>query len=876
MVDAWAGDRNESRLLLAAFVALALALWLLTVLGAPAGVRLGVCLFLLLVCPGAVPAVLLKNRLGFSFLETLPLAVSFSLGQAALLLVLLDRSAVPLRAAAWALLTLGFCWHLWAALRPSGVPRVRVGDPFLWTSERVPGLVQVLLLVLAVSTALLLLAAGAPLMWQADSAAHLAAVRGVVEEDRLFPVAQPYGPNGVEGADPRFGIFHGMCAVLMQASGIPVHRLWAILPAFFAPMLVLASFLAARCITRSAGVALLAATLFPVCYGGMEGEALRVAGYPNRVSMLVYLVCLGVTFIYLRRRQGWLLVLMGVLAVTAASVHVYYFIEFVFVMCCYFLLRVLVDWRRRREAIGDWVRVVGVALALSSPLLLYRFLTSFSTANIYNVEGQGILFLGGGLYVMNPFSAYAWLGHVGAASILAFLYFLWNSRRSESHAYVAAATAGPLVLVFNPVLMPLASSFLSYLASRLIWAVPYGLAAAMLLVEVPGRFTAAPRPKKVAYALACGLMVLALAWTLNHRIGFYRNAVTADPSFPQDLAGIASVLERLDHLAPERSVFLSDPVTAYAIPAFSRHYVTAIPVAHSSPADPRPVSRVRDATDVLNSGVGLAKTVSILQEYKVDFVVVNTSFQAQLSAFEYRVDPEYQSRALGKLLSHPGLFREVFSERGIHVFRVLDMSARTPPADPLPAGLEAWQPAARKGPVASFSGFFALEDVAILGREVTAGDTLDMSLVWRCLSELPKEDVYKLFVRLETPFPKGRFFHPAFEKPYRKALERKTKKRFRFRCDVDPESLDYPLHLWKKGNAVRQPLRVPVPADVHAGTYAVKVNLKRTTPGTNFSLSDYFKDEDYYSGVEIGKVMVKAEASASAGRLPVLAVWSGR
>jgi hypothetical protein len=853
------------RFLFAVFLALALSLWLLTALRGPASARLGVCLFLLLVSPGLVPAVLLRARLGFSFLETLPLAVSFSLGQAAVLLVLFDRTGLPLRGAAWALVALTVCWHLWADLRTAGRVGVRFGDALPEAFGSAPAWGHLLLLLLAVCVAALLLAAGAPLMWQADSAAHLAAIRGVVEEDRLFPVSQPYGPNGIQGADPRFGVFHGLCAVLMQASDIQVHRLWAILPSFFAPMLMLGFFLAARCVTGSAPAALLAAVLFPVCYGGIEGEALRVTGYPNRVSMLVYLVCLGVAFLYLRRRERWLLVLMGVLAVTAASVHVYYFIEFVFVMTCYFLLRIVLDWKQKVGFLKDWARVVGVALGFSSPLLVYRFLTSFSTANTYAVEGQGILYLGGGLYVLNPFPAYAWLGFVGAASVVVLPYFLWNAKRSRAHAYVAAATAGPLALVFNPVLMPLASRFLSYLTSRLVWAVPYSLAAAMFLVEVPGKAVAARLPRKLAYAALCALVVLALAGTLNHRIGFYRSAAAGGLAFPEDMAGIAGTVERFDDVARDRSVFLADPITAYAIPAFSRHYVTAIPVAHSSPADPHPVSRIRDAMDVLNAGVGARRTVSILREYKVDFVVVNTAFDETLFAFEYRVDPLFQKRALDKLRSSPGLFREVFSDGGIHVFRVLSMSGQAPAADPVPASLQRGRASSERGPVASFSGLFALDEVELLRSEVAAGDTLGMSLVWRCLSELPEEDVYKMFVRMETPFPRGRFFNRAYEKPYRKALEGRLHKKFRFRSDVDPESLDYPLHLWKKGDVVLHSVRVPVPSDVQPGAYSVKVNLKRTTPGTNFSLSDYFTDEDFYSGVEVGTVLVRPEANA-AGR----------
>ncbi|UCF79344.1 MAG: hypothetical protein JSW03_03600 [Candidatus Eiseniibacteriota bacterium] len=881
-----ASERGLLRLFLAVYLVSVAGLWLCLVQGIAPGVCIVASLLLLLIAPGFVPALGLRRSLRLSALEVLPLAVSLSLAQATVILLLFDRLSLSVLHAGWPLMLLTLGWWAWTTrwARLGFSLRRDTDRAGLDVSGHARVLLTALLFACLVVVSVLMLGVGAPMQWETDSVAHVAAVRGVLEEGRVFPVAQPYGPNGVERADVRFGVFHALCAVIAATSGAEVHTLWNVLPAFFAPLLILAIFSVARAITGSTKAAFAAALIFPLCYGGERNELLRIASYPNRVSMLVYLVSLGMFFRYLRDEKRWLLWLLAALVATTAAVHVYYFIEFLFVTTCFLFVKLLTSPGLRAEILAKWTRGIVVASAVSLPLLLYRFLTSYSTANPYAVEEQGILFLGNSLYILNPLKAYGWLGLAGAVSILLLPYFILRAGRQDSHAFITAATAGPLLLIFNPVLLPLASKVLNYLAWRLMWAVPYALSLGIFLAEFRTNFRLQSARVRVV-SMACLLLIAwALVGVTTSRVAFYRHALARrDATFTENMAVISNELSRLDRELKGRRVLLSDPVTAYAIPAFTRHFVTAIPVAHSAPGDSFPVSRVRDALDVLNPSVSIARTREVLRQYRVEFVVVNTGFLEKLYAFEYQIDPLFQIQALEKISSTP-VFEHFFSEGELHVFSVVgphqvplaQSQSPLPGSEPLPpegasrlpdsetpSALVHLEPEPEQAAVGSFAESFSLESVRIDPVVVSPGDSVRISSLWKCLRPLPREDVFRLFVRFETDFPRGTFFHERFGKIYRKLLEGRLGTRFRFRVDLDPHSFDRPLHLWQSGEFVRQEITVAVPEDVSGGTYVVEMSLRRISPATNFRLSDFLQDRDYYSGVEVGRVEVR---DASVGR----------
>ena len=850
-----------SRAFLTLFVLSALLLHSPLASGMGEGPRAFVSAVLFVWAPGFVPSMLLRNRLGLYFVEAIPVAASLSVSQATLLLLVFNLLPVPIVWARWALLATTLCWFTWWELLWWRVRRGQRMEFGMEVKEPADKVSILALSVLVAGICVLLLRIGAPMHWDADSAAHLSAIRGVIEEDRLFPVAQPYGPGGPQGFDPRFGVFHALCALIAVTANAGLHHLWGILPGLFAPILVAAFFFAARSITGSNRAALIGALLFSLCYGGMRGDWLQDSGYPNRVSMLVYLVSLGMMFRYLAGQPRWLLGLLGVLLATVSAIHVYHVLEFMFVMTCFFALKLLVVREGKAKALRQWAYTAGIALASTLPMVSFRMLNAYARTNEYAGVAQGTLILGNGLYVMNPLRVYAWLGPVGVVTILLLPYFLWRARRHDSFGFAGAATIGPLALVFNPVLLPLATRVLTLLGHRLLAAVPYPLTAAIFLANLPvsaaGRW---PR-MRLLHSLGVVLLALAVVITLTHKLAFYRHAVThPDRTFPHDISAVADAVGRLDSLVDGRRVFLSDPATAYVIPAFSRHYVTAIPFAHASPIDPVLVSRVRDAMDVLNPRVSLEKAVSILRKYNVEYLVVNTSFRERLLGWEYEIDPGFQTRALEKISSATTVFRPLLSEGGLHVFRVA--LPETAPSPPEPAMAEG--PASSGGTgteMANSSGRVSLLEARALGKTVRTADSIQIHFLWRCNLPLPSEDVYRLFVRMETTFPKGPLFTPSLGKIYRKVLEKKLGVRFRFTVAVDPEDFACPLHLWEKGQVVAETVLVRIPADVAAGTYRVSVSLKHLVPIPNFTPRDYLRDDDYYSGIEIGRVEV-AKAGA--------------
>jgi len=869
-VNTEASERTIARLFLAVFLVSLGGLWLCHAREISDGLSLGLSLFLLLVAPGFLPSLRIKQKLGLCLLEVFPFAVSLSLGQATLWLLAFDWLGLSVFSASWALLASTLAWYLWIEL--TGTRRTEFGfgsrfpsaEPHL--STRLRTLLCVTLFLFLVAVSILLLKVGAPLQWTTDAPAHLAAIRGVIEENRLFPTMEPYGPNGPVRPDPRFGIFHALCALLLTISGVKIQVLWKALPALFSPLLALGLFSATKSLTGNIKTALVVAFLFPLCYGGL-GETLRITGYPTRVSMLAYLVALSVLFRYLREQRTWLLILLGILVATVAAVHVYYFIEFIFVITCFLFVKLLVARGDRLKIAKSWARVMGITIGISLPFLIYKFFISYSTANQYSVEGQGLLYLDGRFYILNPLVTYGWFGLAGMVSFLLLPYFIVRTRRSDAHAFVTAVTAGTLLLIFNPLVFPLASKVLSYLAWRLMWAVPYVLSIGIFASEFLAGIRSQSMRSKLLYCVGMGLVVAALLGTLNYRIGFYSRATESKHgSFSDDFSTVSGVLERLDREVEGRRVFLSDPITAYAIPAFTRHFVTAIPVAHSAPTDSFPVSRVRDALDVLNPSVDLQRTIEVLRKYRVEFVVVNTGFSQRLRAFEYEIDPERQRRVLEKISSASELFEETFVEGNLHVFHVTNLEKVEIRKEKTSGTCVSEELGLVTRPVANFSGLFSLEKVRIFPASAFPGDTVSIDLLWKCLSPIAREDVYMLFVRMDTDSPKGTFLTKSFEKPYRKFLEHKLGKKFRIREDVSPEWCEPPLHLWKRGELIAQSVPFALPGDLSPGRYSVKVNLKRTPVSVNLHVSDFLRDEDYYSGLEAGSVVVKNPKTADVVR----------
>ena len=100
-------------------------------------------------------------------------------------------------------------------------------------------------------------------------------------------------------------------------------------------------------------------------------------------------------------------------------------------------------------------------------------------------------------------------------------------------------------------------------------------------------------------------------------------------------------------------------------------------------------------------------------------------------------------------------------------------------------------------------------------------------------------------------------------KPARKLLEHLYGERYRFRADHLPVEGRYSVDAWRPDEVVRDSFRVIVPRDAAEGRYQVRIKMLRQPHYANFSLGDYFVDQDYYAGVLAGRLEVRRSRRAA-------------
>jgi hypothetical protein len=65
------------------------------------------------------------------------------------------------------------------------------------------------------------------------------------------------------------------------------------------------------------------------------------------------------------------------------------------------------------------------------------------------------------------------------------------------------------------------------------------------------------------------------------------------------------------------------------------------------------------------------------------------------------------------------------------------------------------------------------------------------------------------------------------------------------------------VDLWTPADVVRDSFVLVVPPDVAEGAYRVQIRMLRQPNYTNLRLSDWFFDDDYYSGEPVGVLVVR-------------------
>ncbi len=720
-----------------------------------------------------------------------------------------------------------------------------------------------LLAVVAVATALVVGTLGAPLMTDTDSPDHIATVRRIADTRVVLPGDAFFADAGLYGADPRKGVYHAWIASVVRASHVDPVEAWRWLPILFIPTFLLAVAAFTYKLTGSRMSALLAAVLFPLIYGGgLGGTELRETVYSTRIGEMVAILAAACLVRFIERGGRRRLALFVAVGWTAIAVHLWIVLYFAVAFGVYALgtLAVQRSWR----TLGRFAAAAAALAVPALPYLMWRKGQAYGPQNEIHTEPQGLFYLDAHRFTVDPQAIWTWSG-VWLLVALAAAPWFWSRRRESTGAiYLALVPWAVVLVVLNPFVLPLAHRTLGYLVMRLIWIVPVIPAIATVLTAV-GEVALRGTGRARAWALtgsAAALLVLAPALgqavsNLTDRGLLHSLEAERGPAPWMDL------LTWLRDEYPRPRVLLADPGTSYSIPAYTGHQVTAYLDQHSSPNDPRGLTRILDARDVLSPSVDLRTTLTLLRAYGADAVVVNQRFARPISFDYWSVEPRLYAATRAKFEGHPEWFRPVFAERGAWVFELTDSArhgALPPPAEmprPVLTATERESTLATVTPLAD--GLFLQYGTTSDRPAYAPGDTIQFVTHWALTpGQVARPGSYTVYVRLDGAEPRGPLYSDWWQKPYRKALERTTGRKWRARETHRPLNGVFAPDRWREGEIVADSSTFGVPRELAPGEYEVRVRMVRMPHYPNTRLRDYLSDDDLFNGPVVGHVTIEA------------------
>lgn len=835
----------------------------------PVPVRLGLAFAALVLLPGYGLARWLLDPRETEWPERLATALGLGLAAQGALALAAHLGGVDCGYALWALPALGLL--LWLpALPPS--PVLSLGS----AERRTRRHAWLLTVAALAATAAWCGALGTPLGVWTDSPVHIAAVRRIAMGGSVLPLDIQIVDLAGVGSDPRLGLYHSLLALLVRAADVDPVAVWRWAGMLLALVLPLAAYCFARRAAGSRAAGALAALLTPVVYGGgLASAALRQAAYPARVADGLALLALWAALGALGApgaRAVWLVVGLAFAAVAAhlfAAVHVLLVLAALGLACALAYRRppLAVRFPTPRAWLRRWAAVLAAAALGTLPYLWLRWSEGGAGIDPIHAEPQGLLYWWGtALFTVDPRAVAGWLGWPALGALVA-LPLLWRRRHEGLGpvALVAAAAAG-LGIALNPLALPLVHGGLGYLAMRLTWCLPLATTLAVGMTFGVRSLTGAAGPSTrrlaVAALLAGGLGLLpalrdaAVAVTRAGESAAQEPASTPAPWL--DL--LAELRGRWD--GPR--VLLSDPITAYAIPAYTGHHVTTVLAQHANPRDARGPARRAAARDVMSPFVGPRRTLEILRREGADAVVLNRRFDRPVSFGNSILLPEQDAVVRDKFDALPQYFRRVWSVADAHLYELTDAARRgplPPPGDPPRPFVVARAP---DGGRAVTAGALVHLATLVSPARVAPGDSVFLTTYWTVAGSSAAPDGYYLAsTNLDARPPRGRAGHPAFSKLARLAAEARTGERRRvlsFHAPVD--GLASPDE-WRPGEVVEDRFPVIVHPRAAAGSYEVRIKMLRLPVLGNLRLRDLFTDDDQFAGPTVARLEVAPRAAGS-------------
>ncbi|MDI6809215.1 MAG: hypothetical protein QME66_09575 [Candidatus Eisenbacteria bacterium] len=692
-----------------------------------------------------------------------------------------------------------------------------------------------------------------------DSLDHVSAVREIVETGAVFPRTTFYAQGDGEGLDPRKGIFQPALALVSVVSGVNPVRMWIFLPILLAPLLVLSFYSFSKEMLGGKLISALCLVLFFFCFAGSGVKWLRMSAYGNRVAEGAVWIALAYLIRYVREGNARTLAFSVLSSLAAVSVHIFSVLYLGIAGGGYLIFLLFYRGSDRQEAVRRILHCVGLFVLTILPLAIFRVAGFGPALNPIHTHEQGLLYFTRNFYIINPFAAPEGSVWTTLVSILLVPIVFRMAMRTSSRVFILSSTVVPVLFALNPLVVPVLAPRIGYLVQRFIYVIPYlqimslFVWEALPLIRLPGRILFK------AYSVFVFLVLLFfLNGSVSSTISSYSGSILASEEKETPVPWVGA-LRFLDTSIPEPSVVLSDPVTSYSITGLTKHRTVAVLHQHSSPGDALAVERLDDVNDVLSPFVPMGETLGLLEKYGVKFVLLNQTFDKPVFVYRGIIDPRFYERQGGKFDRFPQFFRKLISEKGVVIYEVKGTDTRQavpgePEAVPLVLEVLPGNVSRPEEPVLNYG-------ISYLGAsfpdKAGRGAAFEMNCYWERVSNVQTDLPLYVFVRFDTEFRKGALYRQSYGKLYRKLLERKLGRLFRFREDHIPVSGMFPPKRWPLGKIVVDNFSVNVPKTLAPGLYDMKVKLSAEPVLPNLPLKDLFVEEDYFSGAKTGVILIE-------------------
>jgi hypothetical protein len=609
-----------------------------------------------------------------------------------------------------------------------------------------------------------------------------------------------------------------------------------------------------RTLTGSWAGGWVAALFWLLCFGGPTSRLPIQVGYAHNVSEVASWVLIMLLVKYVAGGKRELVLASAVGLVACCFVHISAFVLLMASWGCFLAAAIVLGGSRRRRLTVKLARAGLVWLVFGLLAAAAKVLMSYAPANPVQLQSQNLLYWGSSLYIVNPLWVFRWFGLPGALAVVLAFGLAFRSKEIPGRLFMAGACLIPILIVLNPVAVPLFYPVIGYLVERFAWVAPY---PHMLAFAAVASYRRVLLPGGVIPRLGAALLMTAVVVSV---------AVTGEgrPSVPKvesdRLVPWRPALDYLQAAVDTSAVVASDLLTSYSVPAFTRHHAVSTLHQHGSPNDPRGIDRIVALVEIMNPDSPGKVLKDRLVEQEVDFVLVNQSFDRRILLHYAEADPASLERLRVRLKAESGVFREVYSHEEASIFAVdrnalLEWTPRDggPPPYVLPKG--AIPPGRRVN--ATFSDKVELLSVEIPRRPVRTGDAFDVTCYWRSKVEKLEFDIpWVVQIRMQRDYPKGRFYSPAYSKVYRKALELLKNESYRRRVAHLPAGGVIPPSLWGD-YIIKDVAEVPIPRWMAPGTYELTVYIGRRAIYPNLTWRDLLRDDDCYSGVAVGTLVVE-------------------